>query len=90
MDPETRLLIADPILATGGSMIAALDAITQRGVDPSNIRIVSVVTAHPALQKLSNLYPSLHIYTAAIDEHLNEHGYVVPGVGDAGDRTFGT
>jgi uracil phosphoribosyltransferase len=90
MDPATRLLITDPILATGGSMIAALDAITQRGVDPANIRIVSVVTAHPALQKLSNLYPSLHIYTAAIDEHLNEHGYVVPGVGDAGDRTFGT
>ncbi len=90
INPQTRVLITDPMLATGGSMLAALQELTRRGVDPANIRIVSVVAAHSALQTLSNAYPSLHIYTAAIDEHLNEHGYIVPGLGDAGDRTFGT
>jgi uracil phosphoribosyltransferase len=90
INPQTRVLITDPMLATGGSMLAALQELTSRGVDPANIRIVAVVAAHAALQALSNAYPSLHIYTAAIDEHLNDHGYIVPGLGDAGDRTFGT
>lgn len=90
MHPETRVLIADPMLATGGSMLAALAELVQRGVNPANIRIVSVVAAPPALQKLSVEYPSLNIYTAAIDEVLNEQGYIVPGLGDAGDRTYGT
>jgi uracil phosphoribosyltransferase len=90
MNPQTRVLITDPMLATGGSMIATLKELTQRGIEPANIRIVCVVAAHSALQQLSNAYPSLNIYTAAIDEHLNEHGFIVPGLGDAGDRTFGT
>ena len=87
---QTHVLITDPMLATGGSMDAALEQITQRGVDPAHIRIVSVVAAHEALKRLSLDYPSLHIYTAAIDEHLNDRGFIVPGLGDAGDRTFGT
>jgi uracil phosphoribosyltransferase len=90
MSPETRVLITDPMLATGGSMVAALAEIVKRGVDPANIRIVAVVAAPPALQKLSADYPSLSVYTAAIDEGLNDQGYIVPGLGDAGDRTYGT
>ncbi|MBP0017433.1 MAG: uracil phosphoribosyltransferase [Cyanobacteria bacterium SBLK] len=90
IDPETRILVLDPMLATGGSMIAALEELTQRGANPELMRVICVVTAHPALQKLSQMYPKLNIYTAIIDETLNEKGYIVPGLGDAGDRAFGT
>jgi uracil phosphoribosyltransferase len=90
IDSQTRVLIVDPMLATGGTTIAALNELTKRGVDPSSIRIVAVVAAPPALQKIGTAYPSLNIYTAAIDEILNDQGYIVPGLGDAGDRTFGT
>ena len=89
-NPQTRVVITDPMLATGGTMTIALDELTARGIDPGNVRVVSVVAAHAALQKLSVTYPSLTIFTAAIDETLNEQGYIVPGLGDAGDRTFGT
>lgn len=89
-DPQTRVLITDPMLATGGSIMAAMAELTQRGVDPSLTRIVCVVAAPPALQKLSVAYPGLKIYSATIDEKLNSQGYIVPGLGDAGDRTFGT
>lgn len=90
LNPQTRVLITDPMLATGGSIMAAMAELTYRGVDPSNTRIVSVVAAPPALQKLSAAYPGLIIYTACIDEGLNEKGFIVPGLGDAGDRIFGT
>lgn len=89
-DPQTHVLISEPMLATGGTMIAMMQELTQRGVDPALVRIISVVTAPPALQKLADAYPSLNVYAAAIDEGLNEHGFIVPGLGDAGDRTFGT
>jgi uracil phosphoribosyltransferase len=88
--PETRVLICDPMLATGGSMMAAMAELTSRGADPALIRIISVVAAPPALQKLSVAYPSLVIYSAIIDEGLNAQGFIVPGLGDAGDRSFGT
>ncbi len=88
--PGTRILIPEPMLATGGSLMMAMEELTQRGVDPALVRIVSVVTAPPALQRLGTVYPALQIYTAAIDESLNQHGFIVPGLGDAGDRTFGT
>ncbi len=90
ISPQTHVLITDPMLATGGTTIAAMQELTKRGVDPALVRIVAVVAAPPALQKLSVAYPSLNIYTAAIDEGLNEKGFIVPGLGDAGDRTFGT
>jgi uracil phosphoribosyltransferase len=90
INPQTRVLITDPMLATGGSIMAAMAELTHRGVDPSNTRIVSVVAAPPALQKLSAAYPGLIIYTACIDEGLNDKGFIVPGLGDAGDRIFGT
>lgn len=88
--PQTRVLILDPMLATGGSITRAMSESIDRGADPASIRIVSVVAAPPALQKLSQQYPSLNIYTAIIDEGLNNKGYIVPGLGDAGDRAFGT
>lgn len=89
-NPETRVLISEPMLATGGTIVATMAELTRRGVDPAQVRIISVVAAPPALQKLSATYPSLNIYTAAIDEGLNSKGFIVPGLGDAGDRTFGT
>lgn len=89
-DPQTRVLITDPMLATGGSIMTAMTELTQRGIDPALTRIVCVVAAPPALQKLSAAYPGLIIYAAAIDEKLNSKGYIVPGLGDAGDRIFGT
>lgn len=88
--PETHFLVLDPMLATGGTIMAALSEITRRGADPKLIRVVSVVAAPPALQQLSQSYGELQVYTAIIDEGLNEKGFIVPGLGDAGDRCFGT
>ena len=88
--PQTQILILDPMLATGGSIMMAMKEVTSRGVDAALIRIISVVAAPPALQKLSAEYPGLNIYTAIIDEGLNSKGYIVPGLGDAGDRAFST
>ena len=68
----------------------AMTELVQRGIDPALTRIISVVTAPPALQKLSAAYPGLVVYTATIDEGLNSEGFIVPGLGDAGDRAFGT
>ncbi len=90
LDPQTRVLITDPMLATGGSIMTAMAELTQRGVDPTNTRIVCVVAAPPALQQLSAAYPGLIVYSAAIDERVNAQGFIVPGLGDAGDRIFGT
>jgi len=90
LDPQTRVLIIDPMLATGGSIMTAMAELTQRGANPSLARIICVVAAPPALQKLSAIYPSLVVYTATIDETVNNQGYIVPGLGDAGDRIFGT
>ncbi|MGM3308311.1 uracil phosphoribosyltransferase [Anabaena sp. WFMT] len=89
-DPETRVLITDPMLATGGSIMAAMAELTKRGVEPALTRIVCVVAAPPALQKLSADYPGLTVYSATIDGVVNDKGYIVPGLGDAGDRIFGT
>ncbi len=90
LHPRTHVLVSEPMLATGGSIMTAIAQLTQRGVDPSLIRVISVVAAPPALQKLGASYPELQIYTATIDEGLNEQGFIVPGLGDAGDRAFGT
>lgn len=88
--PQTRVLILEPMLATGGSIMAAMAELRERGADPALTRIISVVAAPPALQKLSATYPDLVIYTATIDEGVNSQGFIVPGLGDAGDRAFGT
>ncbi|MEB3343327.1 uracil phosphoribosyltransferase [Okeania sp.] len=89
-DPNVRVLICEPMLATGGTMMQVMAELTNLGVNPTAIRIISVVAAQPALQKLGTTYPSLTIYTATIDETVNDIGYIVPGLGDAGDRIFGT
>ncbi|MFN3360710.1 MAG: uracil phosphoribosyltransferase [Pseudanabaenaceae cyanobacterium] len=86
----TRFLILEPMLATGGTITQVMQMLTERGADPQLIRLVSIICAPPALQKLSSLYPSLQIFAAAIDEVVNDQGFIVPGLGDAGDRAFGT
>jgi uracil phosphoribosyltransferase len=89
-DPQTRILIAEPMLATGGTIMQAMHELVSRGIDPAYVRIISIIAAPPALQKLSEVYPTMSIYAAMIDEHVNESGFIVPGLGDVGDRAFGT
>ncbi|MEC4819340.1 MAG: uracil phosphoribosyltransferase [Scytonema sp. PMC 1069.18] len=88
--PDTRILVTDPMLATGGTIMTLMAELTKRSADPSLTRIISVVAAPLALQKLNAAYPGLIIYTATIDETVNDRGFIVPGLGDAGDRIFGT
>jgi uracil phosphoribosyltransferase len=85
-----RVLVADPMLATGGTIVAALEELTKRGADVDLIRVVAAVAAPPALKLLGEKFPGLRVYVGIIDEELNEKGYIVPGLGDAGDRSFGT
>ncbi|AZB73685.1 uracil phosphoribosyltransferase [Synechococcus elongatus] len=89
-DANTRVLVLEPMLATGGSLLYVLDQLSDRGIPADQIRVLSIVAAPPALQKLSQRYPALTIYSAIIDEQLNDRGFIVPGLGDAGDRLFGT
>eukprot|EP00850_Spirogloea_muscicola_P009766 SM000055S18300 [mRNA] locus=s55:729092:731923:+ [translate_table: standard] len=89
--PEgSRVLIADPMLATGGTIVAAIEEVVRRGADVKLMRVVSAVAAPSALKQLSEKFPGLHVYTGVIDPELNDKGYIVPGLGDAGDRSFGT
>lgn len=88
--PETRVVVSEPMLATGGTMLETLAQLTQRGVSSDRVRIISVVAAPPALQKLNDAYSGLVIYSATIDEGIDDRGFIVPGLGDAGDRTFAT
>jgi len=85
---ERLVIIMDPMLATGNSAIAALDRLKRRGV--REMRFVCLLAAPEGVERLSNAHPEVEIWTAAIDERLNDHGYIVPGLGDAGDRLFGT
>ncbi|XP_024517710.1 uracil phosphoribosyltransferase isoform X1 [Selaginella moellendorffii] len=89
--PENaRVLVADPMLATGGTMIAAIEELIKRGIDHRLMRVVAAVAAPPALKKLSEKFPGLKVYAGIIDPELNDKGYIVPGLGDAGDRSFAT
>ena len=88
-DIEDRIVIlVDPMLATGGSAVDALTMLKQRGC--KNIRFMCLVAAPEGVKKVQEAHPDVNIYTAALDECLNEHAYIVPGLGDAGDRIFGT
>lgn len=87
---DAQVLVSDPMLATGGTIVAAIDELISRGASSKNIRIVCVVASPPALTALSERFPGLRVYAAMIDEVVNEKGYIVPGLGDAGDRAFGT
>ena len=87
---ERQLFVVDPMLATGGSAVAAIDALLKRGAQPSSIKICCLVAAPEGVEVLRKAHPDIDIYAAALDERLNEHGYILPGLGDAGDRLFGT
>ncbi len=82
------VLVVDPMLATGGSAVAAIDMLKKRGA--KDIRYVGLVGAPEGVKLLSNAHPDVNIYLAALDDKLNEDGYIVPGLGDCGDRLFGT
>lgn len=81
-------LILDPMLATGGSAVATADILKRWGV--KKIKFVGLIGAPEGIKNMQEHHPDVPIYLAAIDDHLNEHGYIVPGLGDAGDRQFGT
>jgi uracil phosphoribosyltransferase len=83
-----EVILIDPMLATGGSAVAALDFLKEQGA--KRIRLVSLVSAPEGIARVRKSYPTLPIFTAAIDRALNKVGYILPGLGDAGDRLFGT
>lgn len=88
-DIEVRdVFVLDPMLATGGSAILAIDALKTKGA--SNIKFVCILSAPEGIAKVQAAHPDVEIYTAAIDEKLDDHQYIIPGLGDAGDRIFGT
>ena len=83
-----QMIIVDPMLATGGSLIEAIDVLKRNGA--KNIRSIDLLAAPEGLKAVEEAHPDVEIYIAALDEKLNEDGYIVPGLGDAGDRLFGT
>ncbi len=85
---EREVIVLDPMLATGGSAVDAIAQIKQRG--PKSIKFMCIIAAPEGLQVLREAHPDVQIYCAALDDHLNEKCYIVPGLGDAGDRIFGT
>lgn len=86
--PERDAIVLDPMLATGNSAVAAVDRLKE--TKPRSIRFVSLVAAPEGIAQMQQHHPDVPIFTAAIDRQLNEHGYIVPGLGDAGDRLYGT
>ena len=85
---EREVIVLDPMLATGGSAIDAISQIKTR--NPKSIKFMGIIAAPEGLEALRNAHPDVDIYLGALDEKLNDHGYIVPGLGDAGDRIFGT
>ena len=85
---ERDILIVDPMLATGGSAEAAIDEMKKRGC--KNIKLMVLLAAPEGIERIQKSHPDVDIYCGTVDDHLNEHGYIVPGLGDAGDRIFGT
>ena len=81
-------IIVDPMLATGNSAVAAINRLKDHGV--TRVKLVCLLAAPEGVEKFRSHHPDVHIWTAAIDSHLNDHGYIIPGLGDAGDRMFGT
>lgn len=83
-----EVLVLDPMLATGGTAVDAIGQLRKRGV--KTIKFLSIIAAPEGIQRIQESYPDVQIYCATIDDHLNDHGYIVPGLGDAGDRIYGT
>lgn len=85
---ERELIVIDPMLATGGSANAAIDLLKKRGCN--QIKLMCLIAAPEGIKAVQNTHPEVDIFVAAVDDRLNDHGYIVPGLGDAGDRLFGT
>ena len=85
---DRLVIVVDPMLATANSAIAAIDKLKQRGAN--NLRFVCLLAAPEGIERFTKAHPDVPVFTAAIDSHLNEKGYIVPGLGDAGDRMYGT
>lgn len=85
---EREVFVVDPMLATGGSSVAAIQMLKDKGV--KSIRFMCIIAAPEGVKKMQEMHPDVDIYIGALDDHLNDHGYIVPGLGDAGDRIFGT
>jgi uracil phosphoribosyltransferase len=85
---DRLVIVMDPMLATGNSSVAAVEKLKERGV--TNLRLMCLLAAPVGLEHFTENHPDVPVWTAAIDDHLNDHGYIVPGLGDAGDRMFGT
>lgn len=85
---ERDVIIVDPMLATGGSAVAAVQFLKDEGV--KSIKLMSIIGAPEGVEAMQQAHPDVDIFVAALDDHLNDHGYIVPGLGDAGDRIFGT
>ena len=85
---ERQVFAVDPMLATGGSSVAAIRMLKEKGV--KNIRFLCIIAAPEGVKRMQEEHPDVDIYIGALDERLNDHGYIVPGLGDAGDRIFGT
>lgn len=85
---ERELIVVDPMLATGGSASAAIRFLKERGC--TNMKLMSLVAAPEGIERIRRDHDDVDIFVAAVDERLNDHGYIVPGLGDAGDRLFGT
>lgn len=85
---DRELILVDPMLATGGSAVAGIQFLKQRGAN--QIRLMCLIAAPEGIQNVQAKHPDVDIYVAAVDDRLNSHGYIVPGLGDAGDRLFGT
>jgi len=85
---ERLVIVVDPMLATGNSSIAAIDKLKERNA--KHIRFLCLLAAPEGIKNFHSVHPDVHVYTASIDSHLNEKGYIVPGLGDAGDRMYGT
>ena len=85
---ERDVIVVDPMLATGGSASAAITFIKETGA--THIKLMSIIGAPEGVERMQSDHPDVDIYVAALDDHLNDHGYIVPGLGDAGDRIFGT
>lgn len=88
-DLEERMaIVVDPMLATGGSMVATINLLKEKGC--KHIKVLVLVAAPEGIKTLEQAHGDVELYTASIDDHLNEHGYIIPGLGDAGDKIFGT
>ena len=85
---QREVILLDPMLATGGSVAAAIEVLKEHG--SQHIKLMCIIASPEGVERIQREHPDVEIYTAGVDEHLNDHGYIVPGLGDAGDRIFGT